>query len=252
MTIPIPAPTALEEPTTCVRINELWIPVLLGALQHYLNPPQWELGQRGPYMVNPDPVWEGDATDNEDAEQQILEIMAALMAGNCEETPVTIPTGTIQMYVGNVAPIGWLICNGGNYYKEGYPALYAVLGSNFDDAGDPEIFRLPNLQGRSPIGFDGATFSPIGASQGSLTHTLDVNEMPVHSHVQNAHAHGMQAGLNATGIGNSGILAMTNATGTTVVIGSGWPATAANQNVGGGLAHNNLHPVTVINFIIKT
>jgi microcystin-dependent protein len=251
MTIPIPATTALEEPTVCTRINELWIPVLLGALQHYLNPLQWENGIRGPYMVNPPAIWEGDAIDNENAEQQILEIMAALMAGNCEGL-VTIPPGTIWMYGGETAPSGWLVCNGDTYLKSEYPELYAILGPNFDKpfGEETDFFAVPNFEGRSPIGKNSGTFDTIGEGHGALTHTLSVNEMPIHDHTTQAHRHQVFKDDFATGFGSQ-LPASGNAA---VADNASWSeyASVDVDNAGGGAAHNNLHPVTVVSFIIKT
>lgn len=291
MTIPIPATNALEEPTVCTRINELWIPVLLGALQAYLNPPQWENGIRGPYMVNPENVWEGDATDNEDAEQQILEIMAALMAGNCEEV-MTIPTGTTWQYAGSSAPSGWLLCDGTNYQKADYAALWTLLsahGATYEV--DADTFKVPDMRGRFALGA-GSGYS-VGEVGGEAEHTLTSAEMPSHTHANSEHAHviaphshttqphthvqdqhrhqifkddassGLGGGLPAGGFSLvadsasfSSYETATNQNATVTVNSGGTSATNPNSvdilPSGGDDPHNNMPPYHALNFIIKT
>ena len=89
------------------------------------------------------------------------------------------------------------------------------------------------------------TFSTAGGTGGTKTHTLTEAEMPVHTHVQNAHAHTFMSSSNqADGsyIGRGPTLAGTRNTYTDVDTGS----TVTNQNAGGGLSHSNLAPYIVV------
>lgn len=91
---------------------------------------------------------------------------------------------------------------------------------------------------------------------GESTVTLDVTQMPSHTHVQNAHNHGQDAhqhGLreqsNSVASGSSHGRPRTDSQ---TSLGYGywtsaaqpgiWYATATNQNTGGGQPHNNMQP----------
>ena len=83
-----------------------------------------------------------------------------------------------------------------------------------------------------------------GSTGGEATHTLTTDEMPSHTHTQNAHTHTI------------GSLARYAATGKSVAaVGDGYgnfqnyhtgSTTATNQNTGGGQAHNNMPPYLTV------
>jgi microcystin-dependent protein len=143
--------------------------------------------------------------------------------------PNLVPVGSIVMFGGSAAPIGWLLCNGQS--TSGYTALAAVVGAT-----------VPDLMGRTPIGYgDSAdsgitTRSTIGAKTGTETHTLIESEMPAHTH-----------NINPAMIVGGGSGAINNYAPN----GNNPTSSVTITSTGGGGAHNNMQPSTVVNFIIK-
>lgn len=110
---------------------------------------------------------------------------------------IDIPTGTIMPYGGTTAPASYALCDGSVLNQADEPALYAVIGSNFNTGGESAgTFRLPDLRGRAPVGAgtgSGLTARSLGVKVGTETHTLTTSEMPSHTHTQNAHTHTQDA-----------------------------------------------------------
>lgn len=68
-----------------------------------------------------------------------------------------IPIGGIIPYAGNIAPYGFLFCDGSEVERSKYSALYDVIGPIYNGAA-PLLgvltFRLPDLRGRLALGKD--------------------------------------------------------------------------------------------------
>jgi microcystin-dependent protein len=122
--------------------------------------------------------------------------------------------------------------------------------------------------GRVLVGVDGSQseFDTVEETGGAKTHTLTVDEIPSHTHTQDAHSHSItDPGHNhsvtvystdangnffdrTNGGGASGTASVdTNTTGITID-----SATATNQNTGGGQSHNNLQPYITVYFWKRT
>ncbi len=88
---------------------------------------------------------------------------------------ITMPVGTVVSYLGNVAPNGWLICDGRALDAGTYPALYPLLPNG----------KLPDLRSRFIVGAgNGANLTgyEINNTGGVEAVTLNESQMPTHQH----------------------------------------------------------------------
>lgn len=101
-------------------------------------------------------------------------IMAELAQGaNALMDNLTV--GEIVWYATSTPPAHVLLCDGSEYARADYPALFAVIDANY--LIDPDTFRVPDLIGRFMRGG-----SEAGITGGADTHTLTESEMPYHTH----------------------------------------------------------------------
>jgi len=67
-----------------------------------------------------------------------------------------VPTGSVMQFAGEIAPSGWLLCDGKRYLDIEYPKLYEVIGTKYIPDGsdalvfnrmspDKQYFHVPNL-----------------------------------------------------------------------------------------------------------
>ena len=90
------------------------------------------------------------------------------------------PAGTVAMFAGAAAPIGWLICDGQSLQDAAqYGKLYDAIGIKYGGTGKNN-FKIPDMQGKVVVGPNSALL--VGAVGGAATHKLTVNELPSHSH----------------------------------------------------------------------
>lgn len=173
---------------------------------------------------------------------------SAIVSGQVNSAYGGVPTGAIMQWFTNTAPTGWIFCHGQS--TTGYTALAAVIGAT-----------VPNLQTRVPVGRNSVgtgTFGTLGAVGGAETHSLTESEMPRHTHIQNSHNHALwrQTGVFASpgiawatsGNAGAGSFSSPDATATNQYTGG----TGTAQSASAGVAHNNLQPYIVLNYIIKT
>lgn len=155
-----------------------------------------------------------------------------------------IPIGGILPYVGETAPLNYLLCDGSVYNTSDYPELsYLCMGVESD------VFNVPDLKSRVPVGYDPKNINSGMATHlftegGETSHTLTINEMPSHQH-------------KLISAGGDTMAVMTNRVHSNDIdqhSGGIWTYDQVSMNtnwVGGTQAHNNMQPFIVLNYIIR-
>ena len=151
---------------------------------------------------------------------------------------VTRLVGEIKMWAGDTVPYGWLLCDGSEVSKTEYPYLYSSIGDLWGTPNSSSNFKLPNLAGKVPVGYDSSDtdFAPVGHTDGEKTHPLTIDEMPSHSH----------------SLPNSAVAYIPSTTQKRATSGSfySWDYISSTNATGKDVAHNNLQPYAVVKYII--
>jgi microcystin-dependent protein len=192
---------------------------------------------------------------------------------NTANTAITnnTPVGAVTMWVAADAPTGWTLCQGQAISRSTFGSLFTVIGTTYGAGDGSTTFNLPDLRGRVPMGAglgrnvagnaDLATSRTLGQRvSDAQTVTLTEAQIPSHNHTQNAHNHTQNPtivdfgySIVAGGAANAITVGTLQAAGGQLgpFTSTNQETTATNNATGGGQAHENTQPSTVINFIIK-
>jgi microcystin-dependent protein len=151
--------------------------------------------------------------------------------------------GEIRLFSFNYPPKYWAFCDGAVLNINSNQALFSLLGTIYGGNGTT-TFALPNLQGRTPLGFSNT--SQLGTPGGEAQHTLLISEIP-------AHNHGVQSNSTTAGGNNIGANEFFGASTVNIYGPISNPLTIEQNTVnmaGNNLAHNNMQPSLALNFCI--
>lgn len=143
----------------------------------------------------------------------------------------------------NFPPKGWALCNGQFMPINQNQALFALLGTTFGGNGQT-TFALPNFRGRVPM--HRGNGHTLGESAGATSVTVNMQQMPQHTHpinATNAAGDTVSAAASVLAQLNDGYGVQGGASATTLS-----PATVSMQ--GGSQPHTNMMPYLTLNFII--
>lgn len=106
-----------------------------------------------------------------------------------------LPIGMVAAYGGTAQPPNWLLCQGQAVSTTTYTELYAIVQDRFNQ-GSPAppagTFRVPNMQGRTPVGTNIGSSIGLGSywgnGVGEIAGSFDP-VMPVHNHTVPDHLH---------------------------------------------------------------
>lgn len=152
----------------------------------------------------------------------------------------------IRMMSFTFAPKGWALCNGATLPINQNQALFSLLGTTYGGNGQT-TFALPNLQGRVPMHIGNGFLQ--GQAGGEENHTLNMGEMPAHTHFANADVkNGNNTASDPVGTypANTGGIPMYSSGSANMT--AMYPQMVSNA--GGSQAHTNQQPFSVISFCI--
>jgi microcystin-dependent protein len=149
--------------------------------------------------------------------------------------------GEIRMFGGNFAPAGWAFCNGQTMSIAENSTLFNLIGTTYGGDG-VQTFNLPDLQGRLPVHIGNGFVQ--GQRAGEENHTLNVQEIPNHSHTVSAKGQATTNSVSGGVYAGGGLKAYKAAPAATM-------NPAVVQNNSGGQPHQNMMPFVVVSFIIS-
>jgi len=156
--------------------------------------------------------------------------------------------GEIRLFASWYAPRGWAFCNGQLLQISQYSALFSLLGTNYGGDGRT-TFALPDLRGRVPIhagSGPGLSSRNLGQKGGQESVALAVAQMPAHTHQAVASDIPAQAVSPEGNVwGATSRTRLYSPTGSPVNMAPG-----AISQTGASMAHANMPPFIVINYII--
>lgn len=169
--------------------------------------------------------------------------------------------GQIVMFGGNFAPRGWALCEGQLLAISQNTALFSILGTTYGGDGRT-TFALPDLRGRSPISAGrgpGLNDIRLGERGGAEMKTLNVTELPNHTHTNSLKVSSANASQSDPTPGSS--IAKPGATkGRTFEATDGFNAatpdvtlngnSVTTGNTGGNQPFNIRNPYLGVNYII--
>lgn len=153
------------------------------------------------------------------------------------------PTGAVQMYAGAAAPPGWLLCQGQTVSRTAYAALFAAIGTTYNvGTVANDMFMLPDLMRRFPYGATNDGLLPPGTSDPDTTLAArQTRQYHNHTHSDTFATGAAGSVANARGSGAFSIAPDAHTHAITGAVG----AVA-------GSAAPYMHPMMVLNFLIKT
>jgi len=162
--------------------------------------------------------------------------------------------GEIRLLPYTFVPYGWAACNGQLLSVSQYQSLFAILGTTFGGDG-ATTFGVPDLRARTAMDAGngpGLTPRSVGQTGGESSVTLNVNQLPPHSHVLQASSAAQSGGVlpNAliANVGGRSKAYASYAAGPNVVSLNN----ASIQPTGSSQSHENRQPFLAVQYCIAT
>lgn len=156
--------------------------------------------------------------------------------------------GQIMAFGGAYAPQGWALCDGSLLSISQYDALFSLIGTTYGGDGQT-TFALPDLRSRAALHQGqgpGLSSYVLGQSGGAETVTLNVGQLPPHSHPALGNS---SAGTGPNPAGAVWASSPANIYAAGAAANAAMSATAISAS-GGGQPHDNMLPFVTLNFCI--
>ena len=111
-----------------------------------------------------------------------------------DKVPI-MPIGSIIPFAGQAAPLGWLLCDGGEVQTVDYEKLFAIIGYTYKakELLPNGFFAVPDLRGKFPLGmlnmggthsgsFSNTSAEVLGGSDGNDNIIINTSNLPEHTH----------------------------------------------------------------------
>ena len=176
------------------------------------------------------------------------------------------PVGSVSAFVGNVAPRGYLLCNGDAVSRAVYPRLFSLIGTAYGTGDGSSTFNLPDYRGEFLRGADlgrgveagrtvgsrkmdtykSHTHSASSTASGSHTHTGSLSTAGDHTHSGVAASGGVHTHTAASSASGSHThTGSSGASGAHTHTGSTGSSGVHNHGVSVSSAGAHTHPVSV-------
>jgi len=157
--------------------------------------------------------------------------------------------GTIKPWPKAAAPSGYLLCDGTAVSRTTYAELYVITGDTYGAGNGSTTFNVPQLQGKTPQGYDGNTYNLAGTGGANTVTVAVTNNQAVNSAVNSTLANNQAVAVTGS-ISNTSIteaqLASHSHTGPganrqTSSPGSGGANAGSTAAAGSGTGHTHAH-----------
>ena len=171
------------------------------------------------------------------------------------ESGFNVSTGCVIIWAGGTIPSGFLECNGGEVSRSTYSDLFAVIGTTYGAGNGSSTFNIPDLAGRVVVGEGGntagrtpAALESVSDTSGEQSVSLNVNQLPAHSHpATTTYPHMMGSNPRRDTRNNKGMNARSERSSGRV---EGFVTTIGDT--GENAPINNIQPSMVMKYMIKT
>jgi phage-related tail fiber protein len=96
-----------------------------------------------------------------------IEVANLDQGANRFEPVNAVPVGAVNPFAMNVAPTGWLACDGSTVSRTTYSGLFTVVGTTYGSGDGSTTFKVPDLRGEFVRGWDDGRGADTGRTFGS-------------------------------------------------------------------------------------